>query len=353
MAKKESVLSQKEKDSFEIEKFIFHIILESELKPIYLDEVVLDDSQVNFFRDRFTDVSEGVQHIFIDKNKSPFYKNCCNILKDPEKNFLPISEQLTASFKDLHNKNTNDGVFITSIVKVAGTRKLLFVLKIDHKKVYEYHLDGKKALLTEITKTFIEDKKAIQKSALIDVSDFYSWDVLATDRNASGKLALREYFAKFLGVVEKDTPSNLTPKVISTVRRWAIDNKAELGLTQDVSSYKNKAISYLMGAAKYKTKDCIQAVLADEPEDQIEELSKSLKNSFDEIGLSGQSFTPNRNKIDAATRKHIRRTAEGVKIEWEGDAKDLNIVIPDEPNKNDGLYHILIKTSSLEILDKD
>lgn len=40
---KESVLSQAEKDSFKIKRFIFHIIRKDELNPIFLDEVILDN----------------------------------------------------------------------------------------------------------------------------------------------------------------------------------------------------------------------------------------------------------------------------------------------------------------------
>lgn len=221
------------------------------------------------------------------------------------------------------------------------------------KKVYEYHIKDNKALLTEITKTFVEDKKAIQKSALIDVSEDYKWDVLATDRSATGKLALRDYFSRFLSVVEKETPSTLTPKVISTIRKWAINNKASGDLSFDVSTYKNKVIDYLNGTAKFKTKDCIEAVLDGENDNKLEVLRKSLKTFFDLNGLTGQSFAPNKGRIDKAARKHIRRTAEGVVLEWEGNPEDLNITIPLSPDKEDGLYHILIKTSDLEVLDKD
>lgn len=350
MAKKESVLSEKEKESFRIEKFIFHIILQDELKPIYLDEIILDDSQIEFFRDRFKDVSEGIQHLFVDEEKSHFYEDCQKILKNPAKNFLDISQKLTATFKEKHNRNMNDGVFITSIVKVENSRRLIFLLKIDHKKVYEYEIKGNKALLTEITKTFVEDKKAIQKSALIDVSDYYSWDVLATDRSAKGRFALTDYFAGFLGVVEKETSSTLTPKVISTVRKWATENKEAMDLSHEVASYKNKAIEYLLGTAKYKTKDCIEAIIADENEKQKETLRISLKNFFSESGLSGQSFVPNKSTIDKKARRNVRETAEGVTIVWEGEPEDLNIDIPSDPSPNDGLYHITIKTSRVEIV---
>lgn len=351
MARKESVLSQEEKDSFEIEKFIFHIIIQEEINPLYLDAIELTPQQVNFFKERFIDVSEGIQHLFQDKKNSGFYDDCLSILADPDKNFIEVSKKITASFKGHHNKNTNDGVFITSLVKVEGTRYLIFFLKLDHRKVYEYTVEKKKALLHEITKTFVEDKKAIQKSALVDVSDHYGWDVLATDRTATGRTALRKFFSDFLSVIEKETPSKLTEKAAGSVRLWAIANKPALDPKQEISAYKKRAIDYLSSTARFKTKDFINAVIQDENDARKEKLLKSFKDYCDEIGLSGQSFVPNKNSIDRKTRRNIRRTAEGVKIEWEGDAIENNIDIPPKANKNDGLFHIVIKTSRIDVVD--
>lgn len=352
MAKKESVLSQAEKDSFVIDKFIFHIIVQEDVKPIYLDEIELTEEQIRFFKARFGDVSEGVQHIFTDKSNSNFFDDCSTLIEDPEKNFLDISKKLTASFKEHHLKSTNDGVFITSLVKVLEDRYLIFLLKLDHRKVYEYVLKGTKALLHEVTKTFVEDRKAIQKSALVDISDHYSWDVLATDRTANGKTALRNYFANFLTVVEKETPSTLTKKAVTTIRQWAIQNKALLDPDQDVSTYKTRGVDYLNSTSRFNSEDYLNAVIQDVDDERSIRLKTSFKNYCDEVGLSGQSFIPNKGSLDKATRKSVRETAEGVRIEWEGDALERNIDIPQTPDINDGLYHIVIKTSNLEILDK-
>jgi hypothetical protein len=355
MARKESVLTEKEKDSFHIEKFIFHIITQEDVIPRYLDEVVLTDPQVVFFKERLKDISEGTQHIFQDKTNSTFYKDCEDILADPDQNFLKVSRKLTASFKALHDKNTNDGVFITVLAKIGTNRRLIFFLKVDHRKVYEYTVKDQKALLTEITQTFVEDKKAIQKAALVDISDEYSWDVLAFDRTASGKKALRDYFANFLSVIEKETATTLTAKVVKSVREWAIANKDLLGLENEVSHYKSRVIDYLASAAKFKTKECLEAVLRNDDldENKKNERVKSLKGFFDEKGLSGQSFVPSKSRLDKAVKSNIRETAEGVKIIWEGEADDLNITIPGEKDVNDGLFHILIKTSKITIKDKD
>jgi len=350
--RRESVLSDVEKESFEIKKFIFHIIIENQLQPIYLDEVELEPEQVLFFKQRLIDVSEGVQHIFTDRDKSEFVTDCTDLLKDIEKNFVRTSKKLAYAFRTNHTKSTVDGVFVTAIVSVQQNRDLIFIVKIDHRKVYQYHLKGAKALLTELTQTFVEDKKAVQKSALIDITDYYAWDVLARERNPPAKKAIRDYFAAFLTVVEKDTPSSLTPKAASSIRQWAINNRVELDSEQDVSSYKSRAIGYLMGTSIFKTDDFIDAVIMDEDETRKRKLKSSLKAFLDEVGLSGQSFIPNKNSLTPATKKHVRETAEKVKIEWEGDPEENNITIPVVKDRNDGMYHILIKTSSISILDK-
>ncbi len=348
---KESVLTQSEKESFEIERFIFHIIIEAEPAPLYLDEIKLEEDQVNFFKNRFIEISEGIQHIFKDVENSDFVKHCNDLIKDPEKDFIKVSKILSASFKSHHKKNTADGVFITALVKVMNTRYLIFLLKLDNKKVYQYKLTGTKALLKEIKDTFIEDKKAIQKSALIDISDHYGWDVLAKERTPGPKKGLREYFSSFLTVIEKDTPSKLTLRAVSTVTQWAITNKQELDPNQDVASYKYRAIAYLSSTAMFSTKEFIQAVVLDEDEVRMEKLENLLKTKCDETGLAGQSFTPNKNSLTPNTRKNVRKTAEGVKIEWEGDPDDKLVTIPKFKDKNDSLFHILIRTSNLEILD--
>jgi hypothetical protein len=351
MAKHESVLKDEEKQSFVIKRFIFHIIHKDDLNPIYLDEIDLSTEQRNFFKQRFSDVSEGVQHIFTDKDNSTFYKDCVSLISNSDRDFIELSKKITASFKSHHKGTTNDGVFITSVVEVNGDRKLIFLLKLDHRKVYEYTVKDKKALLHLIEKTFVEDKRAIQKSALIDVSDYYGWDVLATDKSAKGRTALTGFFSKFLSVVERDTPSKLTVKAIGSIQPWIIENKNLRDPTQDVSAYRSRGIEYLKRTRTFKIWEFIDAVILDTDDDRRKKLRRSFKKYCDNIGLTGQSFTPNQNSITPKIKKNVRKTAEGVTIEWEGDAADSNIFIPPAPDPNDGFYHILIKASEIKNMD--
>lgn len=342
---KESVLTLTEKESIKIEKFIFHIIIENEEEPHYLDEVVISDEQKEFFRQRLIAVSQGNQLLFNNKEINGTYLLAKSIIDDIESNFHIASRKLTADFKSRHNKNTSNGVFITALISIENKRKLIFLVKLDHKKVYEYKLKGTKALLAEIKNTFIEDRSAIQKVALIDTSDHYIWDSLAYDRAKPG--GLTEYFKSFLGVRFRDTPSKWTVDAITHANHWATLNRNIIDPNQEPSIYKNRAITYLLSTSLFSTDDYINNVIMDEDNNRRDNLKKSFQDFIIEKGLAGQSFTPNKGSVTIKIKKNTVLTNEGVKIEWDGDAKNVNVTIPNQKNPDDDLYHIEILTNEI------
>ena len=143
---RESVLTAVERTQIRIEKLIFHIILKNELQPRYLNEVTMTGEQRTFFRDRLEDAAAGRQFVFLDdsstKTKAEEIINCDN------DRFVQLSKQLAADFKRQHGASANDGVLIVSVASI-GARKLIFLIKFDHKKIYQYQVqDGGRALLT-------------------------------------------------------------------------------------------------------------------------------------------------------------------------------------------------------------
>lgn len=343
--KRESVLTEAERESITIEKLIFHIIIEDELNPVFLDEVFLEDSQKIFFKNRLKEASQGSQFLFTDKTTSVVYKECKAIVSNLGDNFLQSSRNLTALFKSQHKKNMSDGVFVVALVSVSSERKMVFLIKLDHKLVYRYKVDGKKATLEEIKNTFIEDKKAIQKVALIDMSDHYAWDLLATERDVDG---IRKYFKDFLQVVEKDDAYSLTEKARNIARSWASINSDLTNVNENPSSYKNRAINYLSCHAAFNSDEFVDYVIYDEDLEKRERAKSSFKEFMEIKGLYGQIFKPSSKALAAAKRKNIGKTAEGITLQWEGDSKSVNMYIPNERNKSDNLFHILIKTSNIE-----
>ncbi|WP_329904168.1 nucleoid-associated protein [Porphyromonas pogonae] len=340
---KESVLSMADKEAIVIEKLIFHIIITDEVIPTYLDEIEITEEQKKFFKDRLSDAAQGRQYIFTPDN--PHIKRLGReILKADNDKFVELSKEITESFHQAHRGNTNNGVFIVSIASIRK-RQLLFLIKLDHKKVYEYKLKGAKALLEEVKNTFIEDKSAIQKVALIDINSNVVWDVLVYDRSKSG--GITDFFAKFLSVLPRETESDLTRKFQNMAREWASNNIDIRDTKQEPSMYKNRARNYLVNTDLVDSDNYINAVIIDDNDSRRKKSKESFKKFLEEKGMYGQEFTPKREALTPKEQKNIRQTAEGVKIEWMGEAKDNNITISQTPDQN-GEYTIVVKTSQIK-----
>jgi hypothetical protein len=339
---RESVLSMADKEAIKIDKLIFHIILTEDVKPVFLEELIITEEQQKFFKDRLADAAQGRQYIFTTNNP-PIQTLAKQIINASDKDFLSISKDITDRFKTTHTKNTNDGVFIISIASIKE-RKLLFLIKLDHKKVYEYKVKGNKALLEEVKNTFSEDKTAIQKVALIDIDSNVVWDVLVFDRSKPGKIT--EFFARFLSVLPRETDSDLTKKMQTAAKKWAAENKKDIDPQQEPSHYKNRAREYLMNADLFDTDNFINAVISDADDNRRNQLKQSFREHLENEGLAGQNFVPKKEALTPKEQKNIRQTAEGVIIEWMGNIEENNITIPNKPNQN-GEYIIEIRTSEI------
>ncbi|WP_321333411.1 nucleoid-associated protein [uncultured Bacteroides sp.] len=342
---RESVLSIADKEAIRIEKLIFHIILTDNVSPVFLEELEITTEQQKFFRDRLADAAQGRQYVFTEDNP-PIQRLAKDMFTTSasDADFLEISKNITSRFKTAHTSNANNGVFIVSIASIRN-RKLLFLIKLDHKKVYEYKLhDGNRALLSEIQNTFSEDKTAIQKVALIDVNSSVVWDVLVFDRSKPG--GITDFFARFLSVVPRETEAILTKKAQTVARKWAAESKAIIDPNQEPAVYKNRAREYLINATVFDTDEYMNAVVQDDNDARRINLRNSFRQYLEDEGLAGQTFIPKREAITPKEIKNVRQTAEGVKLEWSGDPVDSNIDIPNVPNQN-GQYVVTITTSDI------
>lgn len=342
---KESVLTPAEKASISIEHFIFHIIIADAEEPNYLTEVLLTDTQRGFFCQRLAQAAEGSQYLFTDKNASTPAR-CSRILDNPDTSFLEESKGLTQDFLNHHKRNFSSGVFVVALIHITRNNEtipLISLLKMDHAKVYEYLTEetdeGLVAKLQEVMNTFVEDKAALQKVALIDVNDNYSWDILAKQRHSTDHVA--DYFQGFLSAKERQDASYWTRQAFGAVARWAIENKNDLPEDQDPSSYKLRAIQYMESHGEYTTDGFIDMVILDENQERAEKFRESLGTRLAESGVAGQTFPPKPGSLKSSVVKNRRITKEGVSVEWEGDAKTAGISFE---NTHDGRERIIIET---------
>lgn len=351
---KEYSLNKSELHSIEIEKLIFHIIQSHKDTPILLDDIDIDISQKRFFRDRIADAATGTQFVFIDKSASQLHEQCQNIIQSPEDYFLESSKRITQSFQSHHAGNTSDGAFVVALIRIKKILPLIFLSKIDNRKVITYDLvrteTGRKAVLEEVINTFIEDRRAIQKSALIDLSNHYAWDVLASDRTKTRE-AIADYFRKFLSVQQRESASVLTRKTVSAVRSWASRNKHLLSESQEIADYKERAIEYFENHVIFDTASFVSFVIREQQHEMRESQENGLTEHLSQEGIAGQTFSSMPNSIDPRIKKNVRRTSEGVKIEWYGSASAAGIKISDSLDEIGKLYKIEIETRDISELN--
>lgn len=346
------VLTEHHISSLVIRNFIFHIIdvtQDDNGGLIPLDAVALNESQKQFFLERLKETAEGTQFIFQGTDET--LKNHCRTLVDNPRDFVETSKQIAAAFSNRHAGNMSSGIFVVANVGLVREDQpdvnLIFLVKLDKKPAFKYsftvHADGtKEAVIEEIPNSLNENKSAVQKSAVIEIGDNFSWDALVYDRNKSD---LAAYFRGFLGVTERETATALTKSAVKTVRDWFKEQPSEnFTPGEDLSSVRGRAIAYLLNHTTFNSEEFINTVIKDADEQRKSTLSASLRQALQATGIYGQTFSPSESAIPGKDRKQTYITNEGVRIIFEGDRDAAGIKI--EPIAG-GRKKITIETSSL------
>lgn len=352
----ESVLSQAHRDSLEIVDFIFHIIdpeAEEEHEVIYLDEVHLQDRQKAFFLERLRESAEGTQYVF--KPDAVHLKEKCQQIVAESSRFIELSRQVTRLFSSYHEGQMSAGVVVVSTVRYLKSannwQKLVFLIKMDKRPSFSYSYterDGRRvAEMIEIENSLNETKAAIQKSALIDVSNEFAWDVLAFDRVK--KPLIGDYYKGFLGVTERQQDSVLTKTTLSTVKKWAKRLTAEqMPPGEDALGYVGRALNYLKDHDAFDTDEYLNAVVRDEDAQRKAELIGLLREQLATAGVAGQQFRPRPDSLPGKDKKQIYQTAEGITITFEGDKTVVGLSIQNIANNR---KRITIETGNIVIKD--
>ncbi len=350
------VITESMRKSIIIHNFIYHILLISDDVVDYLSEVTLTKNQEEFFGDMIAEASRGTKYDFIDPEHGNLSTSCKSILIDQSNNnFVSESEKIAFDFKAKHDKRMADGiVVVTTFSMIVNTERKRFIalLKLDYQSVLRQirdKTDPKKVSFQEISDSLVEDKSAIQKRAIIDVSDTFDWNVIAVERTKSTAqqdtdTAIGEHYQQFLNVKLKESNSAITRKVITHTKLWAA--KQEGLISSDI---KSRVINYLEANDERSINlDDIRDLVCETPNTQR---SLSLKDSFntymDEVNLSGTEFTSKSNSIPKKERKFTMKTNKNVTIAWEGEMEKAGIVKKTSGNT----VTITITANKIDVID--
>ncbi|WP_421268590.1 nucleoid-associated protein [Aeromonas veronii] len=354
----ESTVSDKQKEGFIISDFIFHIIdIEGHVENdgvVYLDEITLNDRQKKFFLDRIKDATSGTQYIY--SSEIVRLKRRIDDFEDQEKevSFNEFSRLVTKDFAKEHSGNMSSGIFVVCKVSYPLTEdgeqcKFIFLVKMDKQASFKYSFierDGRRiATIEENLNSLGEKKDTIQKSALIDISNQYKWNMLAYDRTK--KPDLSDYFREFLGVIPRQTNTSLTRITHKTVKDWAKTLPDEcFPEGEDANTFSGRSLNYLCDIVVFDTDAFINTIVRDEDQKRREAVSYSLKLALTAAGVAGQTFTPQPKAIARKDRRQVYLTEEGVTISYEGSPDAANIVVK---RSDDGSATITIHTNGLII----
>lgn len=359
MPRKESHLNAAELGSLQISKLIFHVHdprepAGSQLKLLSAEVPLARASYGKFFTERLQAASRGTQFKF-DGEHLPTRDLCAELARTPAE-FVEKSQQIATAFSQHHRgRQMAAGVIIIALaqVQVEGRRlPLVFILKVDHRPALSYALRGDpgdvSATVTHIADALVEDRASVQRSALIDVSDHFAWDVLASERNEGTAPDLREFFRAFLSVVLREEASVLTRKAFSAAVGWAKDlSEDDLPSGESWPRYKERATQYMKDHAEFDTAEFISMVVRDDQPERKARLSESLRLVLVERGIEGQVFATRADSLPDSQRRTKITTAEGVSIVYSGAQDAHRIEVRDDPENGPGAKTITIRTRSI------
>ena len=348
-----SVLSKGQIETLEIKEFIFHIINaeEGEEGTTFLDSVELGPAQKKFFLDRLKDCAKGTQYLF-KKNVVDSLEEKCEDYNKGKVSFLDTSVAITKSFSKLHAGTASDGLFVVSKVDYLSSandyKSLLFLVKLDKTATlsYSYKEENgiKIAIINEVPNALSESKRAVQKSALIDLSGTHVWDVLAYDRVEA---ELTEYFKRFLGVTPRHTDLAQTQQALRTVRAWSRQIDAtRLPEGEDATTFIGRSLSYLESTEEFETEQFINSVVRHSDVDLKKQLHDELYDKLASEGIAGATFKPVPSEIGRKYKKTTYETAEGVVITYQGDQTAAGI---SRDKQADGREIITIITNKVNV----
>lgn len=215
-------LSNEQLAALRITRFIFHVVHHGEPEPIFLDEIETGEFE-SFFLDRVKSILKGTAFEF---NPQAAVCTLLENLNNDSSTFVELSRQLAVDFHahGLDDKRIKKGVMI--LIKLSTLEKELFaIIKYEHDEVLRYSNDGSRVVLESVTDTFTRSPDAMQKAALIDMSE-ENPVVMVLDRNV--RAGISGFFQGFLNVRRRKSEREVTESLWNVVKNTSNKHIDEL-----------------------------------------------------------------------------------------------------------------------------
>lgn len=338
------LLEQAELDLLRIDRIIFHVVGPEDEDLILMDEVDLRHV-LGFFLERIRETNIGNRFKLIGPQQGVWPS--LSAMDAEPKNFVTVSKQLAESFNNAHKSVASKrGAFI--VAQLSGLDTPVFgLIKFDDLKVLRFRQEktpegAVKAIVSEINNTFQEDKKAMQKSALVVLSGEEATAAVFDRANRADATA---YFRTFLGVQRMYSPEDATKRFTRAIREAFEENK-------------ERATPELREMWRKRLHDELTARETIEPEEDFDrfgsavfgafydddQFRQALTKSLQKHKVSGETINVAPEAVPKPTVRKIR-TAESIEIRipTDLDVKQILEVV----DQGGGRKEIRIKTGGI------
>lgn len=213
---------EEHRNNLQIDRMVFHIVGPNENDCIHLEEI---DPGIHsdFFIERILSVESGARYQFSDVSAT---RSRLNRIADDGALFQEQSEALADDFQRKHGGSAAAGAFLIFVLSCNGEQSFA-LLKYDDETVVAYAVqdgdgDRKRVTLDALEKTFVKNRDALQKSALIKLTDD-GGELIVSDRQNAPKVA--RYFEGFLDAIREHSDAELTNKLVNVTRNLIRNNK--------------------------------------------------------------------------------------------------------------------------------
>jgi hypothetical protein len=211
-----------QRHALRIERMVFHLVGPREEEFVRLE--AMDPGRFSgFFIDRILSVSSGAEYRFSDASAT---RERLHRIAENEHVFQDESEQLARDFQRMHGGSAAAGAFLIFVL-TAEEERFFALLKYDDETVLTYDVEEgeagrKRATLDALERTFVQNRNALQKSALIRLDDA-GGTLTVVDRQNPQKVA--RYFENFLDATRVHSDAELTKRLVEVTREVIKQNR--------------------------------------------------------------------------------------------------------------------------------
>lgn len=247
--------------------------------------------------------------------------------------FEPAAQALALSFNNKHVGSSSDGaLFIFEMTVKDPKVRIYSLIKYDYREALQQDPNNPAGTLLRIINAFIDDNRAVQKTALIRVVGGTAEDeVSARDRVKRAAPELSDYFQDFLGVTREVDDEELSRKALEVVQATLKKFKADLP-GQSVPKAFAHARGILGNTAIVNNKTIVQAILegAGSPVDPklVKKITDETQRRIRKAKIDNLAFRPVRAVLRQPPMRRLK-TTEGVIVMFPDAAAGSTVQIVD------------------------